>query len=62
MGDLKQAEEPKCERNWNEAERWRVIQNTISWVDSQSTGGRNTRKRCLEEQAKLLDRLEKDSE
>ena len=52
--ELLRAEEAKRERNWDAAERWRVIQATITWVDSQRTGGRNTKARCLEEQARIL--------
>lgn len=54
MDDLQRAEEQKRERNWERAERWRVLQATIAWVDSQPTGGRNTPARCLHEQAAKL--------
>jgi hypothetical protein len=46
--DLKRYEEEKRERHWDPAVRWRVIQEMIAWADSQATGGRNTRQRCLE--------------
>jgi hypothetical protein len=52
--ELLKAEEAKRERNWDAAERWRVIQATITWADSQRTGGRNTKASCLEEQARKL--------
>jgi hypothetical protein len=46
--DLKRYEEEKRERHWDPAVRWRLIQEMIAWADSQATGGRNTRERCLE--------------
>lgn len=46
--DLKRYEEEKRERHWDPAVRWRVIQEMIAWADSQATGGRNTRERCLQ--------------
>ena len=52
---LKRAEEQKREAHWDPAERWRVIQATIAWADSQATVRRNTRQRCLELQAAKLE-------
>jgi hypothetical protein len=46
--DEKRYEEENRERHWDPAVRWRVIQEMIAWADSQATGGRNTRERCLQ--------------
>jgi hypothetical protein len=46
--DLKRYEEEKRERHWDPAVRWQVIQEMIAWADSQATGGRNTKARCLQ--------------
>ena len=52
--DLKRFEERKREASWNAAQRWQVLQDTITWAESQATVQRNTRQRCLElQQAKL---------
>jgi hypothetical protein len=52
--DGKKAEEIKRERNWNPATRWKVIQDTITWAEAQSTGRRNDpAKRHAEEMVKL---------
>ncbi len=52
--DLKRREEQKRETNWNEAQRWCALQETITWAESQNTVQRNTPKKCLELQhAKL---------
>jgi hypothetical protein len=50
--DLKQREEEKREACWDLAERWRVLQETIAWVDAQAPVSRNSREKCLELQAK----------
>jgi hypothetical protein len=47
-------EEEKRERCWDARERWRVLQQTIAWVDSQQPMPRNSRKACLSNQARLL--------
>lgn len=46
----KQREEAKREAAWNSRERWRIIQETITWADAQKTGGRNTMANRLREQ------------
>ncbi len=46
--DLKRREEQKREANWDAAERWRVLQETIAWADSQAFIPRNLSARCLE--------------
>ena len=52
--DLKRSEERKREASWNAAQRWQVLQDTITWAESQATVGRNTPRRCLElQEAKL---------
>ena len=48
LDDLKRSEEQKREAHWDPAERWRVLQATITWAESQATVRRNTRQRCLE--------------
>ena len=53
--DLKRCEERKRETNWDPAERWRVLQETIAWADSQALVPRNSSARCLElHNAKLV--------
>jgi hypothetical protein len=52
--DELQRERQKREAHWDPAERWRVIQNMIAWADAQSTGGRNTKQRCLQLQREKL--------
>ena len=52
--DLKRFEEQKREANWDPVERWRVLQETITWAEAQATVRRNTRERCLELQAEKL--------
>ncbi|NQU20779.1 MAG: hypothetical protein HQ567_05810 [Candidatus Nealsonbacteria bacterium] len=52
--DLKRFEEQKREANCDPAERWRVLQETITWAEAQATVRRNTRERCLELQAEKL--------
>lgn len=54
--DLHTAENRKREANWSAAERWRVLQQTITWAESQPTVHRNTPEKCLElQRAKLAD-------
>jgi hypothetical protein len=52
--ELKLSEEAKRERNWDPAERWRVIQATIAWAEQQQTVRRNTPAACLAHQNRLL--------
>ena len=47
---LKRDEEAKRERAWNPAERWRVLQETITWAESQPNVRRNTPAACVREQ------------
>lgn len=56
--ELVRRETDKRERCWNSGDRWRVIEQTIAWVDSQQAVPRNSRQACLANQARLLQRLE----
>jgi hypothetical protein len=54
FAELLRREEAKREACWDPAQQWRVIQETITWAESQATVRRNTPARCLElERAKL---------
>jgi hypothetical protein len=52
--DLKRREEAKREACWDPAERWRVLQETITWAEAQLQVRRNTPQRCLQLQAAKL--------
>jgi len=52
--ELKFREERKREAAWDAAERWRVLQETITWAEAQATVRRNSRQRCLELQRQKL--------
>jgi hypothetical protein len=52
MNNLVQQEEQKRERHWDPRKRWALIQEAISWAESQSTVQRNTPQFCLLEQKK----------
>ena len=53
VDDLKRSEEQKREAHWDPAERWRVLQETITWAEAQATVQR-TPQWCLElQRAKL---------
>jgi hypothetical protein len=54
LTELLAQEAAKRDRNWNSAARWKVIQATIDWVDSQAAVPRNSKAGCLAHQAKLL--------
>jgi len=47
-------ESAKRLRNWNRAERWRVLQQTITWAEGQATVRRNMPAACLREQQRKL--------
>ena len=52
--ELKRREEQKREACWDAAQRWRILQETITWAEAQATVRRNTPARCLElQRAKL---------
>jgi hypothetical protein len=44
--DLKQREDEKRERCWDPREQWRVLQETIAWIDSQQRVPRNSPAGC----------------
>lgn len=46
--ELKRREEEKREANWDPAQRWRALQQTITWAEAQATVRRNTPEKCLE--------------
>ncbi len=54
---LKRREEEKRELQWDPVERWLVLQETITWAESQASVRRNTPARCLELQRAKLARL-----
>ena len=60
MNDLLQSEERKRWRQWDAAERWRVILQTITWAERQATVQRNTPAACLREQRRKLAQLSGD--
>ena len=47
-------EERKRERNWDPQMRWKVLQETIAWVDAQQPIPRNSRIACQRLQAEKL--------
>lgn len=52
--DLAAAEHRKREAAWDPAERWKTLQETITWAECQGTVRRNTPETCLRlERAKL---------
>ena len=53
-GEAKLIEERKRDACWDPVERWRVIQDTIAWVDSQQKVPRNSRRSCLAKQRMFL--------
>ncbi len=54
LTELLQREALKRDRNWDPAARWKVIEATIDWVDSQAAIPRNSKAGCLAHQAKLF--------
>jgi hypothetical protein len=55
--ELKRQEEARRERCWDPLQRWQVLQDTITWAESQRTVRRNTAAACLKEQARKLAQL-----
>ncbi len=53
-GDLKTREERKRERSWNPAARWKVIQETITWAETQASVRRNKPFERIAEQNRKL--------
>jgi hypothetical protein len=60
LDDLAQLESEKRERCCNQFQRWRILQETIAWVDSQQAVPRRSREACLANQARLLKSLAED--
>ena len=58
--ELKADEERRRERNWDLAERWRVLQETLSWAEAQATVRRNTKQSQLAKQNEKLARMSTD--
>jgi hypothetical protein len=54
LSRLKRREESKREASWDPLVRWRAIQETIRWAESQPGARRNTPERCLSEQSRKL--------
>jgi hypothetical protein len=52
--EWKAAEEKRRERNWNPTIRWQVLQESITWAESQSAVRRNTKESRLTEQQEKL--------
>jgi len=57
LSELIQLEQAKRDRNWAPEQRWKVLQQTIAWVESQATVRRNTREACLANQRRLLTQI-----
>ncbi|MGA2616949.1 MAG: hypothetical protein ABSF26_05010 [Thermoguttaceae bacterium] len=55
--ELLRREEQKREAAWNPLQRWRALQQFITWAESQATGGRNTPARCKEKERAILANL-----
>ena len=52
-----QSEEAKRNRCWDLSERWRALQETITWADAQQTPPRNSPQSCLARQRQHAARL-----
>ena len=59
LNELAKSEEAKRDRHIDPAERWRLIQNTITWAEQQATVRRNTKEACFAKQVRLLDSMAK---
>lgn len=58
--DLKEREEKRREAHWDPVARWKVLQDTITWAEAQSTVQRNNPDRRLAEQARKLAQTNKN--
>jgi hypothetical protein len=56
VDDLKPLEERRREAAWDPAQRWRILQQTITWAECQVTVRRNTPQVCLQLQKAKLSR------
>ncbi len=61
LTELLAAEEAKRNAAWSPAERWRVIQETITWAEMQQTVRRNTKETALRLQAEKLQQFARHS-
>ena len=52
--DLKAREELKRNRAWSPVQRWRVLQDTVTWAEAQPGVRRNLPATCLAKEHKLL--------
>ena len=52
--ELKQREESKRDRVWHPAQRWQVVQDTLTWAEAQPGVRRNQPAACLAKEHKLL--------
>ena len=52
--DFKRREEQRRERHWDPAMKWKVIQETITWAEAQSSFHKNSIRARLKEQAAKL--------
>ncbi len=52
LSEVKHREETKWDGHWNARERWRLLQEAMTWAESQATVRRNTAESCLREQAR----------
>jgi hypothetical protein len=57
MRDWITRESAKRLRNWDRAEQWQVLQQTITWAERQATVRRNTPAACLREQQRKLTQI-----
>jgi len=57
LTDLIASEAAKRDRNWDPAERCRVIQETITWAEVRGYVLRNTQAACLADQERKLKML-----
>lgn len=55
--ELIRSEEAKRLRRWNAADRWRIMQETITWAESQTGVRRNNAQACLAKEQRILGTL-----
>jgi hypothetical protein len=57
LGEQKRQEEERRERHFDPAERWRAIQEAITWAEAQQAEPRNCPANRLREQQEKLSRF-----
>jgi len=57
FNDLAQREAAKRERCYDQRQRWRILQEMITWIDARQPVPRNSRQSCLARQAAILARM-----